>query len=305
MEQVRRGGDRIGGERDREPGELARREQTEGHRLGPVDVAVEAGLGVAPRGHVVGPGLAGELGRLSEGVSRVHGRDVRVPDGGNMGELGREPVQGRRALPAVEPHQQAQHPHVLAAHRLLVGEAELGHRLLHVAGDVDLDPAMLGELPVLERVPVVSRLAQVLGSERARIDDEEPARVEVREVRAKGGRVHRHEHVEVVAGSGDLASAEVDLERGDPEQGAGGGADFGREIGERRKIVAMDGGSVGELEAGKLHPVTRVAREPDDDVGEHLAFAGTLASLHKLMRCRHCSRSGTVPRSGARPSRPL
>ena len=309
VQQVRGGGDRIGRERDREPGELARREQAEGHRLGPVDVAVEAGLRVVPRRHLVGSGLAGKLGRLPEGVPRVQGRDVRVPDGGNAGELGREPVQGRLAFPAVEPHQEAQHPHVLAAHRLLVGEAELDHRLLHVAGDVDLDPAVLRELAVLEGVPVVTRLAQVLRPERARIDNQEPPGVEVRQVGAKGGRVHGDEHVEIVARGGDLAGAEVDLERGNPEQGSGGGADLGREIGKRREIVSVDRGRVGELEPRELHPVARVAREADDDVREHLALAGSLAGplagLHKLLRCRHRYRSEIAPHAGARRSRPL
>ena len=279
--------------------------RAEAHRLGPVDVAVESGLHIAPGGHLVGSGLPGKLGGLPEGVPRVQGRDVRVTNGGKVSELGREPVHGGLAVPAVEPHQQAQHPHVLAANRLLVGEAEFGHRLLDVAGDVDLDPAVLRELAVLERVPVVARLAQVLGPERTRVDDEEPAGAEVRQVGAKGGRVHRDEDVEGVPRSGDLARTEVDLERGNPEQGAGGGADLGREVGKRREIVSVDGGGVGELKPRELHPVARVAREADDDVREHRAHAGPPAGLHKLLRCRHCSRSGTVPHAGARPSRPL
>ena len=38
---------------------------------------------------------------------------------------------------------------------------------------------VLGEFAVLERIPIVARLADVLGPERAGIDDEEPARVQI------------------------------------------------------------------------------------------------------------------------------
>ena len=98
VQQVRGGGDRIGGERDRELREPARREQAEAHRLGPVDVAVESGLRIASGGDLVGSDLPGKLGGLPEGVPRVQGRDVRVTNGGKVSELGREPVHGGLAV---------------------------------------------------------------------------------------------------------------------------------------------------------------------------------------------------------------
>ena len=42
-----------------------------------------------------------------------------------------------------------------------------------------------------------------------------------------------------------------------------GRADFGREVGERRDVVAHQGRRVGELRAGQLHAVARVAAEPN------------------------------------------
>ena len=62
----------------------------------------------------------------------------------------------------------------------------------------------------------------------------------------KRRRVHRHEHVRGVAGREDVVVGDVDLERRDPGEGAGGCPDLGREVGQRREVVAEDGALVGE-----------------------------------------------------------
>ena len=63
---------------------------------------------------------------------------------------------------------------------------------------------------------------------------------------------------------------DADLEGRDAGQRAGGRADLGREVGERREVVAEQRRGVGELGAGQLHAVAGVAGEADDDVVELL-----------------------------------
>ena len=86
-----------------------------------------------------------------------------------------------------------------------------------------------------------------------------PPGSQVLEVGLQGGGVHGDEGVELVAGRVDVVAAEVDLEAGDAGQGAGRGANFGGEVGQRADVVAEDGRGVGELRAGELHAVAGVA----------------------------------------------
>ena len=62
----------------------------------------------------------------------------------------------------------------------------------------------------------------------------------------------------------------MELERRDAGQGAGGGPDLGREVGERRQVVAEGRGLRGEPIAGQLHAVAGVAGEADDNAVEAL-----------------------------------
>ena len=59
-----------------------------------------------------------------------------------------------------------------------------------------------------------------------------------RDVRLQGGRVHRDEDVRAVAGREDVVVGEVHLEARHAGQRPGRGADLGREVGERREVVA-------------------------------------------------------------------
>ena len=63
---------------------------------------------------------------------------------------------------------------------------------------------------------------------------------------------------------------EVDLEARDAGQRAGGRADLGGEVGQRRDVVAEQRRLGGELRAGELHAVAGVAGETDDDLRELL-----------------------------------
>jgi hypothetical protein len=83
-----------------------------------------------------------------------------------------------------------------------------------------------------------------------------------REVGLERGRVHRHEDVRGVARRQDVVVGEVQLERGDARQRARGRADLGREVGQRREVVAEGGRLRGEAVAGQLHAVTGVTGNP-------------------------------------------
>ena len=91
-----------------------------------------------------------------------------------------------------------------------------------------------------------------------------PSRKRV-DVHLERRRVHRDQHVGLVAGGLDRGRAEIDLEGGDAEGRALRRADLGREIGEGREVVAGERGRQGELAAGQLHAVAAVAGEADDD----------------------------------------
>ena len=90
------------------------------------------------------------------------------------------------------------------------------------------------------------------------------------QVRPERSRVHRDEHVRLVAGREDVVVREVDLEAGDARKGAGGGADLRREVRQGGEVVAHHRGLAREAVTGELHPVAGVAGEPDDDVVEPL-----------------------------------
>src|SRR5262249_41721331 len=77
--------------------------------------------------------------------------------------------------------------------------------------------------------------------------------------------VHADEHVRLVAGRVDLLAREVELVTGHAGERAGGSADLGREVRERREGVAVERGRLRELGAGQLHAVTRVTDETDHD----------------------------------------
>ncbi|GAA3298223.1 hypothetical protein GCM10020295_33230 [Streptomyces cinereospinus] len=67
-----------------------------------------------------------------------------------------------------------------------------------------------------------------------------------------------------VARGEDVVVGEVQLERRDTRQRAGGRPDLGGEVRQRRQVVAEGRGLRGEAVTGELHTVTRVPREPDD-----------------------------------------
>ena len=118
---------------------------------------------------------------------------------------------------------------------------------------------------VFERIGRVARLAQVAAIEGVLVEDQRAALLEVAQVRLERRRVHGDQRVDRVAGRVDVVGREAELKTADAGERAGGGANFGRKVGQRADVVAEHGRRVGELRAGQLHAVAAVAAEPDDD----------------------------------------
>ena len=188
----------------------------------------------------------------------------------------------RVGRPAVHPGQQAQGEHVLRPRGVLAGQAELLDRLDRHPGQVDGLQRVLVQRVVLERVRVVPRLGQVAGGEVVGVDDDRRALGEVPQVRLQRGRVHRDEDVGGVARGEDVVVGEVHLERRDARQRALRRPDLGGEVGQRHQVVAEHGRLLGEPVPRQLHPVTGVAREPDDHPIQLLDLLGHL--VHSLPR---------------------
>ena len=258
-------GDRVGAEEQRQVGLAGGGDQAQRQRGVAVDLAVAARRH-GGRGHLVADGE--HLGRLAEGVTGLEGGDVGVADVGLAGELAGQ--EGQRALgrAVVQPRQQAEREHVLGPGGVLAAQPEGLDGLDGHARQVQRVHLEVGEAVVLERVRRVADLGQVaLGEVRGVGDDDAPAR-QVGDVGLERRGVHGDEHVRPVARGHDVVVGEVQLEAGDAGQGAGWRPDLGREVRQRRDVVAEDGGVGGEPVAGQLHPVPGVPGEPDDDAVE-------------------------------------
>src|SRR5262249_33969331 len=126
------------------------------------------------------------------------------------------------------------------------------------------------ERAVLEGVRRVPGLLQVPLVERVRVEDDGAALCEVVDVYLQRRRIHRDEDARLVAGGENVVVRKVDLEPGDTGQRAGGSADLGGEVGERREVVPEHGRLAREAVARQLHPVAGVPGEPDHDPIEGL-----------------------------------
>ena len=121
------------------------------------------------------------------------------------------------------------------------------------------------ERAVLERIAVVARLGQVAVCERVLVDDEDPTRRQIVQVRLECCRVHGDEHVRLIAGREDVVVGEVELETGDARQRACRRPDLSRKIGVGGEVVPDQRRLGGEAAPRELHPVPGVPGEPDHD----------------------------------------
>ena len=94
------------------------------------------------------------------------------------------------------------------------------------------------------------------------------------EVGLERGRVHRDQHVGRVAGVRMSWSAKCSWNDETPGSVPCGRPDLGREVRQRRQVVAEGRRLLGEPVTGELHAVAGVAREPDDHAVELLDLLG-------------------------------
>ncbi len=270
MQDVARGRDRVGPEHHRDLGALGRREQAPGQRAIAGHAAVHAGRHLGRLDAVV---LGEHLRGLAEGVPRLQRADVGLHELGALGEPLLDRVQGRLERPGVHPGHETEREEVLAAVLLLRVQRHVLEGLLGEPLHVDLVQAvLLAQRRVVERIGGVTRLVEVPLVEGAGIHDQDAARLEIGQVHLERGRVHHHQRVELIARGVDPLAAELELEARHPEEGAGGGPDLGREVGQRGDVVAGPRGLARELLAGHLHAVARVSGEPDHGARQGAAW---------------------------------
>ena len=142
------------------PASCAPGDQADRQRFGAGDGAVQARLG--RRGVEVAPAnLAADLDRLAISMAGVERGDIGLGELGHLGEFGLQPVDDRLAVAVEHPQRQAQRPHVLAAQRFLVAEAERLHRIEGQLRDVEVDQLPFGQAAVLDRIGLVAGLGEV------------------------------------------------------------------------------------------------------------------------------------------------
>ncbi len=295
MEDVGRRGDGVRAEDERQPGAVGRGDEPQGERGVAGDVAVGA------RRHLrrVDDEGGGEvLGRLAVVPAGTKGREVGVEDLGAGAELPREEGLGAGHRTGVHPGEQAEGEHVLRPLLLLAGQpVEARERLDRDRRErhrVDVERV---ERAVLEGVRGIPDPAEVAGGELVGVEDDRRAAGDVAQVGPERRGVHRDEDVGRVAGGEDVVVGEVELEARYPGQGALGGADLGREVGERRQVVAHRRRVGGEAVAGELHAVPRVTGKADHHAVERVdglaAHCGPWVSMENVVccppACRRCS----------------
>ena len=234
-----------------------------------------------------------EAGPERPGVRLGHLRPLGEPLG--------DPLDRRLDRPGVEPADEAEGEEVLRPLRVARLDAGLLADLLGDRRHRDLVHRERAERPVGQRVRVVAGLRQAAVVERVDVDDERRPLRQRGDVRPQRGRVHRHQDVRGIARRQDVVVGDVDLERGDAGQRAGRRPDLGREVRERRQVVAEQRARRREPVPGELHPVTGVPGEPDDYPVQLLRYLFTAG------RQRPCPSSLVTGRrlSGAPTGQPI
>src|SRR3546814_19143694 len=144
--------------------------------------------------------LPADLRRLAIGVAGGERRDIGLGEYWHLGKLSLEPILDRPAFAVEHPEREAQRPHILAAQRLLVAEAERLHGLESELADIEMDELPPGEAVILERIGVITRLGEIAGADLARVGDDEAARLPRSHIGPERLRIHRHHHVRPLPG---------------------------------------------------------------------------------------------------------
>ena len=224
-----------------------------------------------------------DLRCLTKGVARVQCALVRFGDCLFSSELLRDPLLCSRHRALVEPEHHAEREEVLRQLDLLARKAEPFAGARHHCGHGNLIEVVALQRTVVQWVNGVARLLQVDVVEGIGVDDDAAARNQVANVHLQRGGVHRHQHIWSVAWRMDVARREADLETGDTWERACRRANLRRVIRKGGDVVTEEGGGGGELAAGQLHSVARVAGESDRDsvkLGDALGVVAALGARH-------------------------
>jgi hypothetical protein len=318
VEDVAGGRDRVRAQEHRQAGGDAGGGDAPRERRVPGDVPVRAGRELRRRDLEPDGERLGGLAVVPPGLERG---DVRLGDDGLGLELAAQELLGGLGGPRVHPRHEAEREHVLGPLGVLLGDLELGERADGEGREGHRVQLVVLQRAVFERVVVVADLGEVPLGELVGVDDDGPAGLEVPQVRLERGRVHRDEHLGLVARGEDVGVREVDLEARHARQGPGGGPDLGGVVREGREVVAELGGLRGEAVSRELHPVAGVPCEADDDPvqlpdGIHLVLLlrvlgravvaasrdGSTAPFRRVQPCLTCDAT-RAERGGANPAR--
>ena len=173
----------------------------------------------------------------------------------------------------VEPVAHAEREEILAAVHALGVEAQIFQRGARELGQLDGKEAIAVERMILQRVHGHLRLAQIRLAEVVEVDDQDAVGLQVGEIHFQRRGIHGDQRVDAVARRVDVVRGEMHLESADARKRAGRGANFGREVGKRGEIVAVQRDGIRELAAGDLHAVAGIAAEPDDGLVKLFARA--------------------------------
>ena len=168
-----------------------------------------------------------DLRRLSVVVAGLEHLDVGVGDLGLLAKLFLDALNFAIDLAVVHPEHEAEREEVLAARDLLGRQPTVGERGRGQLGDVDLVQAVLLQRSVVDGVGGIAGHLHVLGSERAGVHDQRAFCAQIAQVGLQRGRVHRHQHIGLIARRVDLAAGEVELESRNSRQRAGRSANLG------------------------------------------------------------------------------
>ena len=197
-------------------------------------------------------------------VASLDHLDVGLGDGGLLGELLTQEVEGHVEVAAEEPAYQAEGKHIAALEHRLNIHSRVGQGVLHHRGEGTGDDAVGVHAHFCDVVVGLElRLLEVLLLEGVRVDDDGGIGLGIAQLRLEGGSVHGHEYVAEITGGVNFRSTDVYLEARDTRQRALRGADVGGIVWEGGDTVAHGSRDRGEDVAGELHAVAAVAGEAD------------------------------------------
>ena len=133
-------------------------------------------------------------------------------------------------------------------------------------GHIDFDHLEFVERMVGERIGLVAGALDIGIGERLAVHDNDGVGRDVLDIGLQRRRIHRDQHVGLVAGGENFAAREVKLEAAYSGKRALRRSDFSRKVGQCSDIVAGQCRFGRELHPGQLHPIAGVAGKPDNDV---------------------------------------